>query len=360
MKVEDNLKYIRRNLLKEIDNIDSPIKLYNIQSKIVHEIIEAENNYKDTYLQEYREHILLLRTYGDTLPWRILSPCNIEKLYDIENELTFLSDNKEKITNILNKAEYYAQKGNIIIIGAVTNYINTCDILICDDIENPLTIQCNDNYDSENIIDLCGFKKEKALHTLNSNKHINLMKKEILNKHRYIKKEPISNNWKILNDVVKICLQSEEAFEIIEDDDMIWAFKYNGEMPDIPEFISSKIKNYKLPVIGCHLRVIDEPELMICPPSCWPVDFDCRFALMEGDVALMHYIDAEAFKKYNKPHNFVKDILYYNGRLKRDCVVVENDNNEKIYSCKVVNSVVYGYSNIGEIANLIINYGVKA
>ncbi|GAA0735931.1 hypothetical protein [Clostridium oceanicum] len=360
MKVKDSLKNIRKDLLKEIDSIDSPMTFYNVQYKIASEIIEGENNYRNTFLEEYREHVLLLRNYGDTLPFRILSPYTIQKLYDVENKLHFLSDDKDNTLNILNKAKEYAKKGSIVIVGFVTNYINTCDILVCDDIENPITINLEKENSWENIINLSNIKKEKEIHILNSKKNIDLAKKEILNRHKYLKEESISYNFKVVNDVVKRCLKNEEASGVIDEDDVIWAFQYKGEIPEMPKSISSKIKNYKLPVVGCHFRVLDEPELMISPPTCWPIDFECRFLLMEGNVALMHYIDAEGFKKSNKPENFVKDILYRNGKLKKNCIVVENNNKEKIYSCKVVNSVVYGYSNIGETANLIINYGMKA
>lgn len=356
MNIKENLKRIRKDLLVEIDKVDSPMSLYNVQYKIACEIMNAESNYSDTFLGEYREHVLLLRNYGDTLPWRILNPYTIQELYNGEKPLQFLNTQKDAILNILEKAKIYAENGNVVLIGAVTNFINTADLLICDMIEQPIIIQCQHKHMCENVIDLNSAKQEHQLKKLNSTKYVRNLKSDAIKKYINAVKYDCENNWALVNDVVKNSIENSQCYGIIDKDDMIWAFQYNGHMPEIPTLISDNIKKYKLPVVGSHFRVLDEPELMINPPSCWPIELECRFSLMEGDIALMHYIDAYSFKKMNKPQCFIKDILYHDGKLEENCIVVESNKKEKVYSCKIINNVVYGFCTINEMANIIIEY----
>ncbi|MDF2880461.1 MAG: hypothetical protein K0R54_1018, partial [Clostridiaceae bacterium] len=253
-----------------------------------------------------------------------------------------------------------AENGNIVLVGAVTNFINTADILICDMIEEPIVIQCAQKHLCENIIDLKTAKQHQRLKKLNSSKYADTLKIDVIKKYINSVKHSCEGNWNIVNSVVKGSTKNSPSYGIIDESDMIWAFQYNDDMPEIPKVISDNIKKYKLPVVGCHFRVLDEPELMINPPSCWPIDLDCRFSLMEGDIALMHYIDAYSFKRMNKPQCFVKDILYHNGKLEENCIVVESNNKEKVYSCKIINNVVYGFCPINEIASIIIDYAGRA
>lgn len=342
MNIYEELKEIRKKLFKEIDNVDSPISLYNVQYEIAIEIINSENNYNKTFDDEYKDHANLLRSYADTFAWLLLNQYTIKQLYNKENTPQLLSSMKDEFFYILKQAKKYAEKGKLVLIAPITNCINTTDIVICDEPSKPLLIKYNK----------MDISKKENLSYKNFCMPINP-----LIKTKYFKKVYEENNidysWNAVNKVVNKAINYGSGFEIVNDGDIMWAFKYQNSMPEMPREMADKIKNYRSVVVGCNLRAIEEPELLINPPSCLPIDFKCKFALMEGDIVIMHYIDANCFKEINDPYCSIEEILCDDMTVREDCFVVKSMGEERVLSSMFLNNVVYGYSTISSMATLI-------
>lgn len=342
MNIHEELKEVRRKIFKEIDNVNSSMLLYEVQYKIALEIINSENSYKKTFNEEYKDHANLLRNYADTFVWLMLNPYTIRELYDKNRSPRLIASMENEFLYILAQARKYAENGRMVIISAITNYINTTDLVICDDPSKPLLITCRR--------DKVSVKEYSA--------YVNLYKlpnKLIRNKYfnKVYKESDKEYSWKQVNKVVNNAIKFGSDFEIVDDGDVMWSFKYQNSMPEMPDEIINKIGGYRTIVIGCNLRAIEETELLIAPPSCWPIDFECKFALMEGDIVIMHYIDADCFKEVNDSHCVIKEVICDERTLREDCFVVESNGERKILSSMFLNNVVYGYSTISSMANLI-------
>lgn len=350
MNMKAELRNIRREILEEIDKLNTPMDFYNVQRKIILEIINGEKEYFNTNLEVYREHVLLLRNYGDTIPWLLLNQKGISKIYHRAIEFEFLNNNLNNTMHVLNQGGKYAAKGHFVILGAGTNFAYGNDIVICHDENHLVCIKLSDlNYGNEKIIGLEDFKISKNINDINKRIYCgNLLKQEYKNKK-------IDTVWEKINNSISEALSKGEGYCSIEDGNLIWAFKYNGDMPDMNSEMSAIIKNYNHPMIGSHFRVLEEPDLMLPPPSFWPIELENRMALIEGDIALMHYIDVDALRKIEKSNGYIKDILYKGNKLEENCIVVCRENYEKIYSSKFINDILYGYCKMDDIASYLIN-----
>ncbi|MDT8715091.1 hypothetical protein IAI10_00155 [Clostridium sp. 19966] len=350
MDIRAELRNKRMEFLKEIDRAASPIEFYDVQKNIILEIIDSEKKYFNGREEAYRDHVLVLRNYGDTIPWLILNQKSISKIYNRNTSLYFLNNNVEKIMQVLEQGKDYATLGHLIILGASTNLFFGTDIVVCDDKKEPICLNFSKpNDEEEKVINFQALKIRKDF-------------AEGRNRKKLIKKcgfsaddRVISDNWEKIDASIEKAMTLEEGYCSIEDGNFIWAFKYNGDMPDMNEEISKVIKGYNRPMVGCHFTILDEPELMIPPPSCWPIKLSSRMALMEGDIALMHYIDLEILKSIEKADGYIKDILYEGSKLKEECIVVSSRQREKTYSAKYINDILYGYCEIWDIANQLID-----
>ncbi len=361
MELLDRLKQKRKAILKKIDLIDSAESLYQIQVEIVEEIKISEKQVKQDVSGEYEGHIHLLRCYCDGLAWNLLYSHTIRQLAKNWAPPQSISNQGNSFNLVMQKAKELSNEGKPVIIADITNIIKIGDLIVCSDPEMPSIVECKKgNFHPHNIMKgRSGRQLSRAIGTL---EYLKKGKAKVFGEEKervvFETTTEVIHNWQVVKKSVIEALETGIGFGKASDYDIMWAIA-NDEITKVQNEIEDILKSFKEPFVGCHLRVVEEMEFLHPPPSAWPIDIECRFALMEGDVVLFHLIDLSYFNKLCTPDGRIKGILYKNNVLEEYCFVVEVNGQERILSARFLNDVLYGYATIESIFKNMIEFAKR-
>lgn len=363
MKLKDLLKSKRKSILTQMHRIRSAKALYEIQKKISEEIKNSEKFIKKDASGEYKWNIHLLRCCCDAIVWKLLQMHTIRQLMRNPSPPQSLSNQGEAFDLTLKAAKEYSDKGLPVIIADITNCIKIGDIIVCTDSEIPTIMECKrGRHPPEKLMQgRIGRQFSRAMGTLEYLTHGQAkIFGESEGRVAFETTVDVKYNWKIINKTVKETLKKGVGFGVINNYDVIWALKNYDEDVYVPEEIKDLISKFKTPIVGCHIRAIEELEFLIPPPPAWPIDLECQIALMEGDVILFHMIDSDRFLQIEKPYGKIKAILSGKDSTKEYCFVVKVKDHYKRLSSRFLDEVVYGYASIESIAEIMIEFALKS
>lgn len=366
MSLSEQLRSNRRRLFDQMEKIDSPKSLLEFQLAIVEEIKKSERSANNDETGEHKWHIHLLRCYGDALAWELLHPHTIRNLAKNPSPPASLIDQKDGLKHTIESAHDFTDDGIPVLISDITNCLKISDLVLCNDPELPSLVECKGgNFVPElSMRGRSGRQQSRAISVL---KYLYDGKGKLYGESGSSTiidiNVDVKHTWDSVNQTVSKAIRTGFGFDISDESDIVWAF-IDDDRYDNPPFPTKELKNlapkFKIPFIGCHLVPLDYANPRIPPPIVWPIYRDYKFALMEGDVVLMHLIDVEKFKKIVTKNGRVVEILRKRNVLDEYCFLVEIDGKRCRLSYCFLENVVYGYETIESSAKCIIETANKA
>jgi len=349
-----------------MEKIDSPKVLLEFQLSIVEEIKKSERSAKNDTSDEHKWHILLLRCYGDALAWELLHPHTICNLAKNPSPPASLIDQKDALKHTIESAHDFTDDGIPVLISDITNCLKISDLVLCNDPELPSLVECKaGNFVPElSMRGRSGRQQSRAMSIL---QYLYEGKGKLYGESGSSViidiNVDVEHTWDTVDQTVSKAISTGFGFGISDGSDIVWAF-IDDDRYDYPPMPKQQLKslasNFKIPFIGCHLVPLENANPLIPPPIVWPISRDCKFALMESDVVLMHLIDVEKFKKIVIKNGRVVEILRKRNILDEYCFLVEIDGKRFRLSCGFLENVVYGYETIESSAKCIIETAKKA
>jgi len=362
MELKGLLKERRKSILRKIAEIRSVSALYEIQKEIAEEIKNSEELVKQDTSGEHKWHIHLLRCCCDAIAWGLLHSHTIRQLGKNPSPPQSLSTQGEAFDLTLKYAKELSDEGLPIIISDITNCIKIGDIVICSDPELPTIVECKSgNFSPEKVMQgRIGRQISRVMGTLEylSDGQAKVFG-ESTQRVAFGTDIEVNYNWDTVNKTVKEALKNGKGIGIANNYDAMWALRDDDKDIYVPEEIEDFIIKLKTPSIGCHLRVVEELEFMVPPPAAWPIDLDCRIALMEGDILLFHLIDLNHFLEIKKPYGKIKKILLGKKYIKEYCFVVEVNGHYTELSSRFIDDVLYGYATIESVTENMIEFALQ-
>ena len=275
--------------------MDSAGALFDFQERLAGEIIAAEPAaFRDKASPE-RRHIRLLRLLGDGLAWRFLHSYAIRQLGKLETPPPALSHQGAGFTSTVEIAREHASGGLPVLIADLTNCICVSDVVVCADPERPLLIESGGNARSLGGRKGRQLQRGLAVAQLLSRGHGKLLGDEHTTVTLPIDVEA-TYSWSEVAAATQAAMANGTGTAIASANDVIWAQVDGDEDPPIPHDAWDACESFKRSVaLGVHLRLLEKPNARHQPPVVWPISFESRLALLEGDIYLCHAINIDAF-----------------------------------------------------------------
>jgi len=136
----DELRIHREELLDLLDGIDGIDALWAFQRRLVDEIIAAEPIAHADRKSPERQHLKLLRLFGDALAWLLLHPYAIRQLAKNAGPPPALY-NQTGFGATRSIAEQICAGGEPALVADITNCVRISDVIACGDRERPRLIE---------------------------------------------------------------------------------------------------------------------------------------------------------------------------------------------------------------------------
>jgi hypothetical protein len=278
-------------LFEQFEEMDSAADLLDLQMALVEEIKHAEGIIsRDRVAPEY-DHRQLLRMLGDAIAWRCLHPYTIRQLHHRAGAPPNLS-NQSGFQQTLEAAEELTKRGIPTIICDLTYCLGTGDVIGVTNSEQPLLIEVGNPRYAQTAR-----KKRQRLRANAAAQQLNTGEAQWPNRqlrtHTIEVSKPRENIYDALQRVIRVAQNEGQASEAPNPDQLVFASHAGTTFnPAALDRLEADPIQIAFAVTALHERI---PNPRIAPPHVWPIDVDCRRAVIESDVIVGHAIRLDAF-----------------------------------------------------------------
>ena len=294
------MRNIRVELLRQLDEIDGAAALWSFQRRLTDEIISAEPRAFADRRSPERDHLRLLRLFGDALAWRLLHPHTIRQLGKNSGKPPALY-NQKGLPRTLELAESICTAGEPALVADLTFCLRVSDVIVCTDPECPRLIESGGHPAYINR-GRKGRQKRRAdaITQLLRDGEATLFGDEATSVTIEIRGQ-LKTSHAAIGEAISLWSEGQPGVVEHGPADLIVAVSGDGD-EDLPtqahvalDAMRERSEGQGHLGIGVHLRLLERPDSLLPPPHVWPLDRLQREALIEGDVAIIHLVDLHAF-----------------------------------------------------------------
>ena len=346
----DALRRRRIEFVKQLDLIDSPMRLFDFQRDLANEIRAVEPAaYRDRGSLE-REHLKALRLIGDAIAWQTLHPHTIRQLSKHPGKPPALGSQGEAFEFVIACARMAAEARHPVRICDLTNVLRIGDLIIGEP-EQPMLIECAP--DAPASFRLRGRKARQLA-------RMEAVAEVLRQGHGHVPGTPAPIK------VYESPLQSEYSWHVVEsaaraalangaglaagDSDVVWALRADatdaGALP-LATDVADMTSGFSDPLVALSSTLLDEPSPLVPPPLAWPLPLDLRLALLEREIRLVHVVDLARFLEIEHEGARIIDVRRdQRGDLLEACFIIQSGDLTSAASRRFVDDVIYGFMTI--------------
>lgn len=285
------LRRRRTELYIQFEEVGSAAEQLDLQLALAEEIRLAEAAIAfDRHCPEY-DHRQLIRMLGDAIAWRSLHPYTIRQLHHRAGA----PPNLRKQTGFqqtVETAEAVTERGVPVVICDLTYCLGTGDIVAVIDPERPMLIECgNPRYAKTPRKVRQTLRADAALEQLNTgaaqwpDRGQPTLTVEVAT--------PSEHVYETVERAIRAALEDGNAVRIPNPDQAVFAHCTETDIDGAAtDTVWALVGECAFGVTSLHERL---PNPRIAPPHVWPIEFDCRCAVIEGDVVVGHLVRIGAF-----------------------------------------------------------------
>lgn len=291
------LRARRRQLAQQFDEVSSAGELMELQLRIVDEIRAVEPvAFRDRSSPE-RDHLKLMRLFGDAVAHATLHTHTILQLSKHPGKPPSLSSQGKGFEFVLQCAELAANYGHAVRISDLTNVLKIGDLVIGGP-EKPMLIECG----SDEATAERGGRKARQVERMRAVAQIldeghgfvpgtlvpvKVFDSPVEAEHTWASVEHAARAAEVdgigvvgtTGDVV--CAVRSDCLDGLE----------RALMGEVRELTA----DFRDPLLALVSSRLDDPLPTVPPPLAYPLPLDLRIGLLERDIRLVHVIDLAAF-----------------------------------------------------------------
>jgi hypothetical protein len=286
----EKLRDRRLALFDQLEGMASAADLLNLQLALAEEIKLAEAAISgDRDSPEY-DHRQLLRMLGDAIAWQCLDPYTIRQLHHRAGAPPNLS-NQSSFEQTLEAAQDLTKRGTPTVICDLTHCLGTGDIIGVTS-ERPLFVEVgNPRFTGTPRKRRQAKRANAAIQQLNTGE-ADWPDRQLPTRTVELS-SPREHVYDALQGVILAALDEEQASEAPNSDQMVFACRAGSVFDTSPlDDLGVDPKQVAFAVTALHERL---PNPRIAPPHVWPINAECRRAVIESDVIVGHAIRLDVF-----------------------------------------------------------------
>lgn len=365
--MENHLKKLRRIFFKKLMQIDAPASLIDFQIELAEELKRCERQQKSDKNYSIKNHMHLLRCYGDSLAWQLLHPHTIRQLAKGQKNKSFLIDQAKGFEKTIEIAQGISKYNLPVIIADLTHCIRIGDLIICTDPEAPSIIECKSEKKKDKF-ELQGRRGRQFSRMKGTFEYLDKGQAKVFGEDQTrlcIKVDsPTNFNWEIINNVLIEAEKIGQGFCKVSEYEIIGA-AWEENAFNFHENIKLEDFKFKNPLIGVHYLPIEEAWPTIPPPANWEIEDRFKFPLMEGDLFIFHIFDPHIFVGLENDNARIANI---DSKFRNDKVCsgvadfgyeLEVRGEKIILSSTFTERVLYGFETVESVAKQMLEFAEK-
>jgi hypothetical protein len=290
---ECELRSERDELLAAYWAIHSRRGLLDFQLKLAAAIQAREPAAFRSKNRDAKEHLRLLRILGDGLAWRLLHPYVVRQLAKNSAPPPALGNQGIGFQRTLDRARELSEAGHLMLVSDLTHVVTIGDLVVCDDREHPRIIECGGH--------------EKFLHKGRKGRQFQraLAVTDLLTDgvvvfpgnrqetRTVVVKTPHGSTWPVVDRVTTGAERDGSVAEFATDADLVIAMR--SDIDPKSAMTRETTDHMAVPTVAVYTRLLERPDPRVPPCTAWDVSSEATRLLYQGDVRIVHVIDAAAF-----------------------------------------------------------------
>jgi hypothetical protein len=288
---EDELRRRRDELFEQFEAVESAADQLDLQLALAEEIKLAEGAIAlDRDCPEY-DHRQLMRMLGDAIAWRSLHPYTIRQLHHRAGAPPNLGK-QAGFQQTVEASAAFTERRIPVVICDLTYCLGTGDVVAITDRERPMLIECgNPRYARTPRKIRQTLRADAALEQLRTgvaqwpNRTMPTLTVEVATPSEHI--------YETVSRAIYSAQENGTAVLFPNPDQAVFAYREDklceGGESDMARTLLGQCA---FAVTELHNR---RPSPRVAPPHVWPINAECRRAVIEGEVIVGHLVRVGAF-----------------------------------------------------------------
>jgi hypothetical protein len=294
--VED-LRAARRTLFDALPISSDCLALMSFQRQVVEEILRSEAERGDS--PAIGRHIHAVRSYGDCLAFQQLSTYALRQLRRNSGKPPDLSGQRAAFRLPLDLCAAANEAGVPAILCDATNVLRTGDVVLCRDPDLPDIIECKASQRAPDPRFLRQGRRGRQLARIEKvTEFLRTGKGQLFGDPRLRRTIELKHvpqfDFAPVDKMVSRALNHDPCAEALNEY-QVYVACILGEEVDYGDLLRSwSVGEGECVMIAAASEPLRDGWADIRPPAMWETSAECRWALMEGDVSLLHLVRANA------------------------------------------------------------------
>lgn len=299
LRNDQELQEARRALFEAFPRSPTPDDLLSFQRRLVHELLATEGERKQSGGEELREHIRMVRLYGDALAFQALSVYALRQLARNSGKPPSLSGQGPGFELALECCEVVNSQGVPALLADVTNVLKNGDLVLCVDSDAPQIVECKLSAVKDIRFERQGRRGRQRARIESIQNFLLSGKGRFFGDDRDRQTVELSTtpryNYHIVDGIIVRALNHQPSVSQTSEFEL-YSAALNGEQADSePAIRAWGVTFGERLAIGGSSDPLRGAWPDIRPPLLWDLSDAARWALMEGDVGLVHVVRVDAF-----------------------------------------------------------------
>lgn len=349
----------RRGLFEQFMAVSGPNLAAEFQNDLAMAIMSAErcqlisiSSSQRHCSSLLRDHIHMLRCYGDAMAWSALHPHAIRQLKKHGVRAANLCSQWDSFAGVLRIVQDIAETGVMAIASDLTHCLRLGDIVVVDNPDGPSIIECKQRLprDGELLLGRKGRQLSRIMGT-STYLHDGVALVHGDDSPRLCIEASIESTvyWSYVEEAVRRRMSGNVAVLQPEPGHVLWAGSANDT--GIPDELTSALQGFRRIAIGSHLAFRDDDPPHMPPPLAWPIPSDQRWLLSEGEIQLISMIDVQQFTQQAQKYGRNLDV-----DVKRYGLTIDTEFGEFLLSRRFIDDCLFNFHSISDTVDLIMQF----
>ena len=253
-----------------------------------------------------RRHLHMVRLYGDSLAFNWLSAYALRQLRRNGGKPPDLSGQGDAFTVSVNVCESANRAGTPAILCDITNILKIGDVVICENPDAPAIVECKASIRRNARFDRQGRRGRQLSRMKGVSEFLRTGEGRFFGDTRYRRTAQLANeptyDFEPVDQVVNRALNGEPGVYMLNDFQLYLAARSGDDVAFDDLLGAWKVNAGEYVLIGDASEPLVGAWADVRPPVLWNLSAACRWALMEGDVSLLHVVRANALVGIERDH----------------------------------------------------------
>lgn len=297
VRSDEGLRQARRAIFEAFPFEAAPALVLRYQEALADEILRTEAEKRQQPSPEVGIHLHRLRLYGDALAHTLLSRYAIRQLARNPGKPPALSRQEKAFSLVLDTARTVAAEGVCPLVADLTHSIRNGDVIACEQAHLPRIIECKTSQPKREYFERQGRRgrqlaRRTSIHNFLREGHGVIFGEDLARDTVEGTRVP-EYSWTVIDELAGVALDRAAEATSPQPGELISVAHASASVDAQAAVRAMGITPGGHVMLGTTSDTLSWGTSDVPPPMCWNIAREGQWALMEGDITVIHAIHLE-------------------------------------------------------------------